>query len=488
MYDVLIKNVNIIDGSGKAPYISDLAIKDGKIATIGEITDPADTVIEGAGLTLTPGFIDSHGHADKNIMTYPEQKEKLEQGITFTVGGQCGGSVVPTSDTTVSQFMENIIPQGCHQAVFVGHGSLRKAVMGNKNQKPTAEEMDKMISLLRDAMEHGAVGMSLGLIYMPGCYADTDEVLTLARVVKEYDGLLSSHIRNEGDTLIEAVEEFLYIIKNSGCRAVFSHHKSAGIKNHGKVKTSLAMIDKAIEEGCDIYLDVYPYIASHTSLSASFFPKRFHPIGAVDVCKCLSDNEIRERVRAEKPVTVPVLLTFCGVTKELEGRYLADIAKERGCDLYDTAFDLIIENDNKVNACYFSMCEEDVKTVIAHPRAMICTDSAVARDNKKYHPRLRAAFPRVLCRYRDKAGLAETVRKITSLPAQVYKLSGKGEIREGYDADICIFDADKICDNADYVNCSLANSGLEYVIVNGRIVVKDNIFTGGCYAKIWGAK
>ena len=477
MYDLVIRNGKVLDGTGAEAFRADVAIKDGKIVCVGLVEGTADTVIDATGLTVTPGFIDSHSHSDSAFLSYPEQKEKLEQGITFSITGQCGGSAAPKKDRKVSEFLELVGPQGSGAALLVGHGTLRYAVMGNQNRKATEEEMEQMKSLLRESLEAGAIGMSLGLIYIPGCYSDTEEVLALAKVVAEYDGVLASHIRNENDGVIEAVEEYLHVIRQSGCRAVFSHHKTAGPKNHGKVHTTLAMIDQANAEGADIYLDVYPYIASHTSLSTRYFPKRFHPEGEVNVCKCLSDPQIRGKIKEQLNEPYPIMIASCKNTKQYEGMYLEDIAKLLGKDICDTAFDLILENENSIGACYFTMSEEDVKTVISHPRAMICTDSGVAMGKTKYHPRLRASFPRALSRYPE-VPMPEMIRKMTSLPASVYKLSAKGRIAEGYDADICILDTETLCDNADYVNCSAPNSGLAYVLIDGKIAVKDNQSTG----------
>ena len=258
MLDLIIKNANILDGTGAEAFWGDVGIKDGKISAIGKLCDDAKEEIDAKGLTLSPGFIDSHSHSDSTLISQPNQKEKLEQGITFSITGQCGSSAAPklTADglLTVKNFFDSIGDNriGSGAAMLVGHNALRKAVMGSENRAPTREEMEKMKSLLREGMAAGAIGLSFGLIYVPGAYATTEEVLELAEVAAECGGILASHIRGEGDLLLEAVDEFLGIIKHTGARAVFSHHKAAGKKNWGKVKTSLAMIDKANEEGCNI--------------------------------------------------------------------------------------------------------------------------------------------------------------------------------------------------------------------------------------------
>ena len=500
MYDLIIKNGTILDGTGGEPFCADVAVKDGKIVCVApDLTDAAQ-IIDATGLTVTPGFIDSHSHSDSAIMNNPDQKEKIEQGITFSLSGQCGGSAAPTrrgdTVTTFGAFMEKAeqIPQGSNLANFVGHGSLRRTVMGTELRDPTAEEMAKMKELLRDALENGAMGLSFGLIYTPGCYAKTEELKELARVAGEYKALVVAHIRNEGDTLIEAVDEFMSVIKESGCRGIFSHHKAAYRTNWGKVKTTLHMLDEANASGMDVYCDVYPYIASHTSLSARFIPKELLAGGASALAKILSDPIRRDELKkyniekAQFGDTLDwVMIASCKNHPEYEGLRVPEIAAMRGCDVYDAVFDMIRDSGNVCQACYFSMCEEDVETVLAYPRAMICTDSGVAGGRSVFHPRLKASFPRVLGRYvREKqiASLPEMIRKMTSMPAHVYNLTSKGLIREGYDADICIFDADKIIDRSDFTDCVQKNEGLNYVLLSGEIVVEDAVHNGKRLGKV----
>jgi len=247
MYDLIIKNGAVIDGTGSPQYLSDIAIKDGKIVRIAKnITDEGPKTINAQGLTVTPGFIDSHSHSDNAIIEYPEMTEKIEQGITTSVAGQCGGSVAP-GNIEEDKYIDGIgnlseilktfgsfsaafenIPLGSNNLCFVGHGSIRKAVMGMSQEKPTKEELESMKTLLRDAMEHGAIGISFGLIYPPGSYADTDELTELAKVVKEYEGLIAAHIRSESNLLISAVKEFIDVARKSGVRGVLSHHKACG--------------------------------------------------------------------------------------------------------------------------------------------------------------------------------------------------------------------------------------------------------------------
>ena len=501
MYDLIIKNANILDGSGSEAFVSDVAIKDGKISKIAVGLSGADRVIDATGLTLTPGFIDSHSHSDNAIEKYPDQREKVEQGITFAIAGQCGSSVAPSVGEdgnlrTMGEFLrdnrDNL--QGSGSTVLIGHNALRKAVMGNENRLATPKELEQMKELIREGMRSGAIGLSFGLIYVPGCYSDTNEVIELAKVVAEYDGILASHIRNEGDQLLEAVEEYITVVKASGCRAVISHHKSARQPNWGKVKQSLAMVDKANAEGADIYVDVYPYTASGTTLITSYVPKMFRPKGTTSVLSLLDDPEICENIKSYFHETrgndhSSTMINQCPGYREYEGLNINEISDLRGqADRMDTAFDLIRMTKGTVTACFFTMCEEDVEYVMKHPRAMIGTDSSVTKNMTHVHPRLRGTFPRVLGRYVRERGvttLPEMIRKMTSLPAHVYGLKTKGRIAEGMDADICIFDADKIIDQANFKDCFLPNLGLNYVIINGKVVCEDGIYNGIRTAKVY---
>lgn len=500
MYDLLIKNASILDGTGKSAYQADLGIQNGKITRIAQGLSSGKKIIDASGLTASPGWIDSHSHSDRTILPYPDQKEKVEQGITLSIVGQCGSSVAPCVQAegtlhTMSDFISlaDAAPQGSGSAMLVGFNTLREAVLGTENRAPSADELEKMKALLRNAMESGAIGMSLGLIYVPGCYAQTDEVIEIAKVVGEYGGVLTSHLRDEGDYLLESVDEFLQIIRASGCRGVFSHHKAAMRWNWGKVKDSLAMIDQANTAGMDVYLDVYPYCASSTVLAARYVPPQFHPAGTTNVPALLNNPEIYNRVKAWGQDRFQndlswTMINSCPMYPEYEGLNLNEIADLRGdADRMDTALHLIQETNGSVSASFFMMCEEDVEYIIAHPRAMSCTDSAAAGKSTFYHPRLGASFPRMLGRYVRERGvvtLPEMIRKMTSLPAHVYGLTGKGIIAEGMDADLCIFNADTIIDHADFIHFSLPNEGLQYVIIDGKIVLEDGKYNGTRAAKV----
>lgn len=494
MYDVVIKNGLILDGSGQEGYIADVAIQGGKIAAIGKEL-PGEQILDATGLAVSPGWIDSHSHSDSAILTYPDQKEKIEQGITFSITGQCGGSAAPGKDCTSSEWFNQAeaTPQGSGSVMFIGHNTIRRRVMGNENREPTPEELEKMKQLLAEGMDAGASGMSLGLYYVPGCYAKTEEAIALAKVVAEKGGLLAAHMRNETDKLIEALEEYLLIAKESGCRAVVSHHKVGEKANWGKITQTLAMIDKANAEGMDVYMDVYPYTASHTSLLARFLPVQFHPPGVTNRVALLDDPAIVEAAKIWGKARWGEIIDFAMLTKcpgceEFEGMFVNDVSKRLGFDDdYDTVFYLARKTNGDGCGCFFMMDEAEVCTVMAHPRAMICTDSGVAKASTTFHPRLRASFPRALGRYvreQQVTTLPEMIRKMTALPAHVYGLVGKGWIKEGYDADVCIFDPATIKDQADYVNCTLPNIGLRYVLVDGKLVVKDGVYNGIRAAKL----
>lgn len=500
MYDIIIKNGEIIDGSGNKGYTADLALTGGKIALISKnITADARQIIDATGLTVTPGFIDSHSHSDLNFFDSPQQSAKVEQGITTAIGGQCGMSLYPRRKAaatgediqdkfeTFGEFISGNLstPQGSNLAVFIGHGQLREAVMGMDKRQPTAEELEEMKALLREGIKNGALGISFGLIYTPSCYADTRELTELAKTSAETGGLVVAHIRNEADHQLEAVEEFLQIIKTSGARAIFSHHKAAYKQNHGKVRKSLALISEAIEDGADIYCDVYPYVASSTALEARFIPDKYRK-GAAELVAFLQNTAIREELTALNQKEWGddlgwVLINECAGYPQYEGKDLNEIAEIHGKSIYDTVFDLLTESGGHCDASYFSMSEQDVETVMRFPRTMIGTDGGAVEGLTTYHPRLRGTFPRVLGRYvreRGVVALPEMIRKITSLPAYVYGLSGKGLIEEGYDADLCIFDAEKIIDRADFTHCDRRAEGLNYVIIGGEIVAENATANG----------
>lgn len=496
MFDLIIKNANIIDGTGKDAYTADIAIKDGKIARIADGLDGASEIIDAKGLTVTPGWIDSHSHSDKRILSAPDQKDKVEQGITFSVTSNCGTSQAPVMNgMTVGDFLDkaDLVPQGSSSVVLVGHNTLRSSVMGKENRQPTADEMKKMKDLLREGLEAGALGMSFGLYYVPGCYATIDECIELAKVVAEHGKLITSHIRNEADGIIEAVEEFLTIARESGCRAVFSHHKAMDKANWGKVKDTLAIIDKAAEEGVDVYQDTYPYTASSTTVMARFVPKMFHPEGTKNAVALLDSKEKCEEIKAHWMKKWGddlswVLVISCGDRKEYAGKNVNEIAEMMGhTDRYEAVFDIIRLSNGTAQACFFMMCEEDLEYVLKHPRTMICTDD-VASGGSVYHPRLRASFPRAIAKYvreRNVLTLPEMIRRMTSLPAHVYHLDTKGRVEEGFDADLCIIDAENITDCADFINCTLNNKGLEYVIINGKKVLEKGNYNGIRAGKVY---
>ncbi len=509
VYDLIIKNGLLVDGSGGAAYYSDIAVSDGKIVRISEeIAEDGRAIIDARGLTVTPGFIDSHSHSDDALFTNPEMIEKIEQGITTSIGGQCGLTMAPISlDITEKNASEipgfgketevyktfgsmihaaKTIPLGSNLFLFVGHAALRKAVIGFEDRKPTPEEMEKMKALLSEAMENGALGLSFGLIYTPSCYAETDELVALSKVVKKYDGLICAHLRNEGFEFLESVDEFLSVIKTVGIKAVFSHHKSMYRVNWGKVKESLKKLDTARQEGYDIYCDVYPYSASSTGLVPTIIAKELRDVNSDGLVKLVSNQKMRKTIKelySERygESLDNLLVVECSGYPEYEGKRLDEISKLRGQDDFDAAFDLIIASGGDVQICNFCMCEEDIERVLRYDRSMIGTDASVGNGVGAHHPRCRGTFPRVLGRYvreRKVTTLPEMIRKCTSLPASVYGISRKGILQEGFDADICIFDADTIVDRADYMDCRRRSEGLSYVVLGGEVVVENGIFNG----------
>lgn len=512
MYDILIRNVRVADGTGNPIYHADVAVKDGKIAKIGyNLTAGAEKIIDGTGKVLAPGFIDTHSHLDKRIEAVPHCAHMLKQGVTMVIGGMCGGSAAPICKehfadglrvTGKNHSEESIqarlgldsyirhletIPLGSNFTFLVGHGNIRVAAMGYVPDKATPADLDRMRELTRQCMEAGAMGVSFGLIYPPGSYADTEEMIAVAEVVAQYGGLITAHVRGEGDTLIEATDELLKVARATGVRTVHSHHKaSGGPLNWNKTAATISMMEKAVAEGFDIFCDQYPYTASSNGMKSTI-PDELHALGVEKLTEMMTDPAQREALR---PAVLKgktsrerfryIMIGNSASHPEYAGRMLNEIADELGMDPYDLHCDLLRDDRMGTTAIYLTACEEDVERVMKWERTMIGSDGG-SGESKTGHPRTFGTFPRVLGRYvREKKliTLENAVRKMTYLPAMVYNLSGKGLIREGMDADLVLFDPETISDLGDFVEPAKGNTGIACVLVNGAIALENGQVTG----------
>lgn len=511
-YDILIRDAQILDGTGGPGYFSDAGIAGGKIAAIGRrLQGTAETVIDGRGLVLCPGFIDAHSHQDMALEHNPACRNDIGQGITTFVGGMCGESPAPMArahledcirvggqplDEKALQARRSLKdyfaylaarPLGANAAFLVGHGMLRACVMGYENRRPTPEELGQMQALLAESMDAGALGLSFGLIYPPGSYAETEELIALARTAAEKGGLFTVHMRSESARLVEATMEMLRVAEESGCRCVISHHKATGgVFNWNKTAATLSLMEQAAARGCDVFCDQYPYTASSTGLATNI-PDALHALGVEALLELLSPEKretLRPVICGKKTSRERFQYTMIGWSAshpEYAGRMLNEIAAARGEDPFDTQCDLLIADRLGTSAIFHTQSEEDLERVMRWPRAMVGTDGVSYSDAEPAHPRTFAAFPRVLGRYVREKGvisLPEAIRKMTSLPAAVYGLAGKGLVREGMDADLVLFDPETVGDNATYTDPLQSNSGLRYVLLNGQIVLRDNEPTG----------
>lgn len=517
--EILLKNAMVIDGTGAKAKKGNVGVQDGKI-----IMDPSDetakTVIDCEGLYVSPGFIDAHSHGDGIYGKDYAQLCKVNQGVTTEICGQCGSTFYPVNPDTLPQLkqllsvicpdfpegMENWdsfksykeylkdVPLACNTALFTGHSAIRIAVMGFEDRDATPEEMEQMKALLKEAMEEGSMGMTTGLIYPPGSFSKTDELVELAKVMAPYDGIYASHLRNESKDLVNAVKEALEIGRRAGVRVQLSHHKAYGKGNWGLSEETMSLVEDAIANGQEVTVDQYPYEASMTHFNV-LIPPQYFAGGIGKAAELLSDRTMREKIKNEilnEKADFDNYYMNCGgwngvfaavlpETPEYEGMFVSEIAEKMGKDPFDAYFDLVAANHGEGTGIYFSIGEEDMCRIITNPNTVVGSDGLVKAMKEKGHPRGWATFTHAICYFHKEKGLMsleEIIRKMTSLTAERFMLDRKGRIADGMDADLVIFDYDKLQDKASYQNSNQTAEGICYVIVNGEIVYKDGKMTG----------
>ena len=477
MHDYVIRNVRVLDGGGGPAREADVAVDEGRIVEVGSVS-PGIEEIDGGGACLAPGFIDTHAHDDGAFFRHPGMEFKLAQGVTTVVSGNCGFSAIPADPekdsvaasggilaglegefTDLDGYFEAALARGpaINNLMLVGHNTVRALVMGMEKRAPTRDELKAMAGHVERALEQGACGFSTGLIYRPGRWSGTEEVIELARLAKPFDALYTTHMRNEGDFLLEAVDETLTIGREADVHAHISHHKSAGRANWGKVRDSLKKVDDALAAGQRVTLDVYPYTAGSGRMIEYF--DLDHP-----------SRELAEVIR----------IASCPAFREYEGRMLTDIAAELGIDVTEAVRHVLTAPKGDRTICIqFIIDEADVETNLAHRDMMVGSDG-IPDLRGRPHPRLFGTFPRVLGHYVRERGvltLEEAVRRMTSLSAATFGLVDRGRIQPGCWADLVLFDPDTVADGATYDEPKTPPTGIRLVMVNGRIALRDGTHT-----------
>jgi len=520
-YNVIIKSGRIYDGSGGSSYIADIVIENDRIAAIGQLEAEADLVIDAQGLAVAPGFINMLSWANDTLIEDGRSQSDIRQGVTLEVLGE-GFSMGPLNEamkkdmlesqgdikfeikwTTLGEYLEYLERKGVstNVASFIGAATVRIHALGYQDRASTSRELRQMRQLVAQAMEEGAVGVSSALIYAPGVYADTDELIALAEVAGRYGGMYISHLRSEGNNLLEALDELTTIARRANVAAEVYHMKAAGKVNWHKLDAMIEKIEKARAEGLRITADMYNYTAGATGLDAAMPP--WVQVGGHRAWVArLKDPAIRRRVVRE--MSTPTnewenLYLLAGSAenvllvgfkneklRHLTGKTLDQVAKLRGKSPEETAIELVIEDDSRVSTVYFLMSEENVKKQIKLLWVSFCSDAGSLAPEGVFlqsstHPRAYGNFARLLGKYvrQEKViTLAEAVRRLSSLPAENLKLNKRGKLEAGYYADIVVFNPDTISDHATYENPHQYATGMVHVFVNGTQVLKDGEYTG----------
>jgi len=521
-YDTLIRNGKIVDGSGNPWFYGDVGIIGDRIAFIGHAaTDvKAKRTVDASGLVVAPGFIDMLGQSETNLLIDKRAVSKLTQGITTEITGE-GESIAPfvQSDLvdqkdflqhfhltidwdSLDQYFNRLAKQGSaiNLGTYVGAGQVRKRVLGQVNRPPTPDELKDMQEFVGDAMLDGAMGISTALIYAPSNYAQTDELIALAKIAAKYGGVYATHMRNEGDEIMKALDEAFRISREANIPVEIFHLKVSGKQNWGKMQQVVSKIEEARSNGIDVTADQYPYTASATSLGA-LIPPKYHEGGSEAFVARLKDPKTKETIRQELeagkgyenmwrgvggPDGVMFISTIVPELKQYEGGTIASIARMQNKEPFDAICDLLIQSKDGIGAAYFSMQENDVRLAMQRPWVSVGTDyGAVAPDGllgeSKSHPRAYGSFTRLLGKYvREEhvLRLEDAIRKFTSLPAQRVRLDHRGLLREDYFADITIFDPNKVLDVASFESPNRPSVGIEYVFVNGTLALEHATVTG----------
>ncbi|MFH1164977.1 MAG: D-aminoacylase [Pseudomonadota bacterium] len=515
--DLIIKDATVIDGSGAPGFQADLGLKGDCIEIVGQLRDvPSTAVIQAGGKVVCPGFIDIHSHSDYHLLINPQSESKIRQGVTTEVGGNFGYAAAPIGNQALKErqdhYKENFdleldwktLPEygrrlekakiSVNYAPLIGHNTIRATVMGMENRPPTPRELTQMEALTEEAMQDGAFGISSGLFYPPACYARAPELIALCKVAARYGGFLSCHIRSEGPRLLEALDEIILVAREARIPLQISHLKTAEGANWHKLSNAFEIIEKAQAQGVPITADRYPYLASNAGLQA-LLPDWALAGGKEAQLRRLRDQSTRRRIQREILENHPEeeyweKIFISEAASEENQRWVgftvAEAAARQTRSPLEFVFDLLLRESMKVEAIYFIMNEQNLLEILSNPYVMIGSDSACRAhygplSKGKPHPRAFGTFPRVLGHYVNKESvlnLEEAVYKMTGAPAHLLGLMDRGLIREGFKADIVIFDPRKINDTATYQNPASYPEGIDCVIVNGVITIENGSHAG----------
>ncbi|MGQ9585378.1 MAG: N-acyl-D-amino-acid deacylase family protein [Anaerolineae bacterium] len=507
MFDLLVTNGRIVDGGGNPWFRGDVGVTGERIAAIGLLAEAeAKITLDAGGAIVCPGFIDVHAHSDLPLLSEPRHEPKVRQGVTTEVMGNCGWGFAPASPETLAQLlafrgMNRPITQTWtsvaeflslfdHQvainvAYLLPHSTLRIEAMGWEDRNPSRQELERMKELVAQGMADGAVGISTGLDYPPSSFASTDELIEICRTVSRLGGIYVSHTRDISHPE-QALGEAMRIGEKAGIPVHISHLKAVGPENRGRAADRiLPIVDRAREKGLDVTFDSYPYEAGSGSLKR-VLPDWIQEGGPDGLAHRLRDSGLRARAKKEKREIygldwdkIYLVALPSEKNKDLVGKNLIEAAAMRQVDPVDLAWDLLVEENLECTTIFFLEAEEDIQTIMRHPAQMVCSDSLLEGQNT--HPRTFGTFPRILGRYVRELGvlrLEEAVRKMTSFPAQRFGLKGRGLLKEGFVADLVVFDEGRVRDTAGYWDSRRYPEGIAYVVVNGRVVVDQGRHTG----------